>query len=234
MKSIKDTRLAQLLGGKGAYITLAAAVLAAGGAGAAAYSKAVKAAEESYDLSISQIDIPDAAEAEKKQTDILKEINKTDSSSSSKADSAPSLDKKIQPNVMPVNGEILEPFSFGELVKSKTLGIWKTHDGVDIAAEAGTPVKAMNRGEVTAVEEDPLWGYTVTIDHGSGIMGYYYNLSSAVAVKEGDMVESGQTIGAVGDTAEIEAAVGSHLHFGLKKNGEWTDPISYIDPMSNK
>ena len=99
MKSIKDTRLAQLLGGKGAYITLAAAVLAAGGAGAAAYSKAVKAAEESYDLSISQIDIPDAAEAEKKQTDILKEINKTDSSSSSsKADSAPSLDKKIQPN----------------------------------------------------------------------------------------------------------------------------------------
>ena len=135
---------------------------------------------------------------------------------------------------MPVNGDILEPFSGGELVKSETLNVWKTHDGVDISAEAGTPVKAMNKGEVTQVEKDALWGYTVIIDHGSGVMGYYYNLSSAVSVKEGDKVQSGQVIGAVGETAEIEAASGPHLHFGLKKNGEWIDPVSFIDPYANK
>lgn len=234
MKSIKETKLAQLLGGKGAYITLAAAVLAAGGAGAAAYSKAVKTAEQGYDFSISVPDTRSTAAADKKQGGVVKEDSSSVSESKKEDDSSSKEVQKTQPNVMPVNGEILSPFSFGELVKSETLGVWKTHDGVDIAAEVGTPVKAMNSGEVTEVKEDALWGYTVIIDHGSGIMGYYYNLSSGVAVKEGDKVQSGQTIGAVGDTAEIEAAMGSHLHFGLKKNGEWIDPISFIDPMSNK
>jgi murein DD-endopeptidase MepM/ murein hydrolase activator NlpD len=74
----------------------------------------------------------------------------------------------------------------------------------------------------------------VIIDHGSGIMGYYYNLTSAVTVEEGDEVQSGEVIGAVGDTAEIELAESTHLHFGLKQNGEWIDPISYIDPIGTK
>lgn len=228
MKSLKETKLAQILGGRGAYITLAAVVLAAGGAGAAAYGKAVKTAEQGYDFSISD---NSAAEAEKKQSGVLKSDSGDSSLSDSKNDS---LSQKTQPNVMPVNGEILNPFSNGELVKSETLGIWKTHDGVDISAETGTPVKAMNKGEVTEVKNDALWGYSVTIDHGSGIMGYYCNLSSAVAVKEGDEVQAGQVIGAVGDTAEIESAMSSHLHFGIRKNGEWIDPVSFIDPFSNK
>lgn len=229
MKSIKETRFAQLIGAKGAYMALAAAVLAAGGAGAAAYSKAVKTAEESYELNISKNSLPDAAAAEKKQTNVIKPPSESSSVVEKVSD-----EQKTQPNVMPINGEILEPFSFNELVKSKTLGIWKTHDGVDISASIGDPVKSMNKGEVTAVEEDPLWGYTVVVDHGGGIMGYYYNLSSAVAVEEGDKVQAGQTLGAVGDTAQIEAAVGTHLHFALKRNGDWIDPIGYIDPMSNK
>lgn len=239
MKSLKETKMVRLLGSKGTYIALAAALVATVGAGAAAYSKAVKTAQDSYDFSLNtpgaaEISIPDTLPTEKKQSGVLR----TDDSSSrrddeDKTESQP-LDVKTQPNVMPVNGEILAPFSGGELVKSETLGIWKTHDGVDIAASAGTPVKAMNRGEVTSVAEDPLWGYTVIIDHGSGVMGYYYNLSSAVAVSEGDSVQAGQTIGAVGDTAEIEAAMASHLHFGLKRNGEWIDPISFIDPAKSK
>ncbi len=182
MRSIKDSKIAKLIGGKGAYITLAAVVLAAGGAGAAAYGKAVKNAEKSFDYSFSQSGLSSlsdsAAQADNKQSGVAK-----DSSSPSRAEDP---DEKTQPNVMPVNGDILEPFSGGELVKSETLNVWKTHDGVDISAEAGTPVKAMNKGEVTQVEKDALWGYTVIIDHGSGVMGYYYNLSSAVSVKEGD------------------------------------------------
>lgn len=236
MKPIKETKIAQLLGGKGAYITLAAAVLAAGGAGAVAYGKAVKTAENGYDFSIAESNLNDlfdsdsAAQADDKQSGVVKESDS--SSGENSGDSA--AETQTQPNVMPVNGEIINPFSFGELVKSETLGVWKTHDGVDIAAEAGTAVKAMNKGEVTQVSEDPLWGYTVIIDHGSGIMGYYYNLTSAVTVEEGDEVQSGEVIGAVGDTAEIELAESTHLHFGLKQNGEWIDPISYIDPIGTK
>ena len=239
-KSIMKKALG-LVGGKGAYIMLAAAAIAAGGAGAATYGRAVKNAENGYDLSIPDLTVssPDsfsdnsAAAADKKQTGVRRETPPPADSSS--ADS-PREDKvvKTAPNVMPVNGKVIKPFSDGELVKSETLGVWKTHDGVDIEADTGTAVKAMNRGRVTQVKDDPLWGYTVAIDHGSGVMSFYYNLSSAVAVSEGDDVEAGQTIGAVGDTAEIEAAEASHLHFALKHNGEWIDPISYIDPAGSK
>lgn len=239
MKKSATSKIAGFFGGKGAYFALACAVIAAGGAGAAAYGKAVLSAEKSYDIEMPQLDSSSfagdmsAAAAEKKQQG----VKRGDSSlaGSSSADTS-SSDKsaKSSPNLMPVNGKILTPYSGGELVKSGTLGIWKTHDGVDIAAEQGTPVKAMNSGEVTQVSEDPLWGYTVMIDHGNGVMSCYYNLSSAVAVSEGDEVEAGQTIGAVGDTAEIEAAEASHLHFAVKYNGEWIDPIGYIKPNSNK
>ena len=82
--------------------------------------------------------------------------------------------------------------------------------------------------------EDPLWGNCVIIDHGNGIESHYYNLSKAITVIEGDEVNSGEVIGAIGDTAEIEAAEASHLHFGVKRNGSWIDPISFIDPNSNK
>ena len=68
----------------------------------------------------------------------------------------------------------------------------------------------------------------LSVDHGSGITGYYYSLSKAMNVVEGDRVNAGEVIGAVGDTAECEAAEVSHLHFGLKKNDSWIDPIEYI------
>lgn len=235
MKSLKDTRLARLIGGKGAYITLAAAVLAAGGAGAAAYVKAVNTAEQGYDFSISDEQYDSVVEAEVKQDGVEKEDGSSDVSSEEETSSDESSESAAaQPNVMPVNGEILNPFSGGELVRSEPLGVWRTHDGVDIAADLGTVVKAMNSGEVTQIAEDPLWGYTVIIDHGSGIMSYYYNLSSSVMVEEGDTVQSGEAIGAVGDTADIESGMASHLHFAVQKNGEWIDPLTYIDPIGNK
>ena len=59
-------------------------------------------------------------------------------------------------NIMPVEGEIDVPFSNGELVKSVTLGVWKTHDGADILCDAGTDVKSMSDGIVKEIKDDPL------------------------------------------------------------------------------
>ncbi len=218
--SLKETKVGKALGAKGVYITLAACLLALGGAGVAAYNKAMNDINDS--LTISQ---PDSSVAEKqadnKKTDVKKETSSKDE-----------IDIQTQPNIMPVNGEILNPFSNGELVKSETLGVWKTHDGVDIKADLAQPVKAMNKGRVTKIWEDALWGNCITIDHGNGIIGHYYNLSKEMSVSEGDEVNAGEVIGSVGDTAQAEAAELSHLHFGLKKNGEWIDPIEFIDPVS--
>ena len=70
--------------------------------------------------------------------------------------------------VRPADGEILEAFSDGELVKSRTLSVWKTHDGIDIAAAQGENVKSICAGTVSEVTDDPMMGITVVIDHGSG------------------------------------------------------------------
>ena len=86
------------------------------------------------------------------------------------------IDTETQPFVMPVKGDIINPFSNGELVKSETLGYWQTHDGVDIKAKAGTKVVAMTNGTVTKVIEDPLFGTVIIINHGNNIEGHYYNL----------------------------------------------------------
>jgi murein DD-endopeptidase MepM/ murein hydrolase activator NlpD len=130
------------------------------------------------------------------------------------------------PKVMPVEGEIIQQFSNNELVRSNTLGVWKTHDGVDIRAELGTPVVSMTNGVVSEVYADPLWGICVVIDHGDGILGCYFGLDKNVTVSVGQEVSSGDVIGAVGNTAEIEITESPHLHFGVKKNGEWIDPLS--------
>lgn len=229
---LKNSTLGRKLGPKGLYITLGACLIALGGAGVAAYNKTVSDINDSL-----VIEQPEGEQqADNKKTDVEKEESSLGDVSSSQADNSSdnALDIQTQPNVMPVNGEILNPFSNGELVKDATLGVWKTHDGVDIKADVGTQVKAMNKGKVTKVWEDALWGNCITIDHGSGVIGHYYSLSKAMNVTEGDEVNAGEVIGSVGDTAECEAAELSHLHFGLKKNGEWIDPIEFIKGSSSK
>lgn len=69
----------------------------------------------------------------------------------------------------PVPGPMLAPFSGDELVYNETLGDWRTHNGVDLAAEAGEPVKAAALGRVSAVYQDAVWGWTVEVSDGAGV-----------------------------------------------------------------
>lgn len=134
--------------------------------------------------------------------------------------------------VMPVPGEITQPFSGKELVKSKTTGAWQTHNGVDFAANPGDAVKAIAKGVVTSVGEDGLWGICVEIDHGSGIVSKYCGLNTGIVVTVGQELTGGTVIGAVGDTAEMELAEDPHLHLELKQNGSFIDPEAWIKGQS--
>lgn len=235
-------RITKVIGAKWLYITAAASMAVMAGAGIIAYNKASHTIGESFELNIPDTSVTEQADA--KQEGIKKPSADNDESSetdivpkeedSGKQDGKTDENLNVQPNIMPVNGKIINAFSGGELVKSDTLGVWKTHDGVDIKADKGTAVKSMNHGTVTKVWEDTLWGYSVTIDHGNGIVGHYHSLTSAVAVAEGDEVNSGDIIGYVGETAAVESTLGAHLHFAIKKNGEWIDPIGYINPLGIK
>ena len=124
---------------------------------------------------------------------------------------------------------VINPFSGTELVKNETTGSWQTHNGTDIAAEVGTEVFAVSPGEVTAVNEDPLWGITVIIDHHNGYISRYCSLAKDLSVQEGDSVVSGDVIGVTGDTADIESALEPHLHIEIMHNGSYQDPMSFFN-----
>lgn len=130
--------------------------------------------------------------------------------------------------VEPLKGEVLTAFSMDQLVYSPTLADWRTHDGVDISAKPGTTVLAATAGTVSSVEDHPLMGTTVIIDHQGGYATTYSNLQSKPTVSPGDTVTAGQIIGAVGTTASAEAAQSPHLHFSVSLNGEAVDPGEFL------
>ena len=129
---------------------------------------------------------------------------------------------------MPIKGEIIQEFSKGELVKSETMGDWRTHDGIDIAAKQSTPVKAAADGTVCEINNDNIWGTCIVIDHGSGMKSYYFGLNEKIQVKLDQSVKSGDVIGSVGTSNQLESALPEHLHFGMKKEEVWVDPMDYL------
>ncbi len=131
--------------------------------------------------------------------------------------------------VSPLKGEVLAAFSVDELLYSETLADWRTHDGIDIAARAGTNVLAASAGTVLSVEDDALMGTTVTLEHSGGYQTVYANLQAKPPVSKGDSVTAGQIIGAVGSTAAAESAQGPHLHFSVTKDGDVVDPNTFLN-----
>ncbi len=132
--------------------------------------------------------------------------------------------------VSPVEGEVLSAFSADELSYNETLGDWRTHDGVDIAAAVGDTVLSAAAGTVLAVRDDPLMGTTVTIAHDEGYETTYANLQAQAAVLAGDEVAAGQIIGQVGETAAVEASQPPHLHFEVSLDGQPIDPETFLHP----
>jgi murein DD-endopeptidase MepM/ murein hydrolase activator NlpD len=102
------------------------------------------------------------------------------------------------------------------------------HRGVDIAAEVGTTIVAPAPGTVTFA--GPVGGYLfMTIDHG-GDLSSTYSWLSARLVKKGDHVVQGQPIAITG-WGHPGAPI-PHLHLGVKLDGSYVDPLSYLGPVS--
>lgn len=133
--------------------------------------------------------------------------------------------------VLPLHGETVMPFSMDELLYNETMGDWRTHNGVDIAADEGTAVVAAASGKVTSVVNDYWMGSTVTIACGDNYELTYASLSHPT-VSAGDTVGAGDTIGSVGATALQEEALGAHLHFSVVRNGVLMDPAVYLSKAS--
>lgn len=126
--------------------------------------------------------------------------------------------------IMPVEGEITAAFSGDVLTYNKTLKTWMTHNGIDIAAKAGTDVCAALSGEVSQVYMDESRGLTVEVSHSGDKKTVYVGLAEA-DVKAGDKVNAGTKLGMLG-TPAFESHGGAHLHFEYTVKGEYKDPKS--------
>ena len=103
------------------------------------------------------------------------------------------------------------------------LHVARAHRGVDYGAPAGAPVVAVAAGTVVSATYDNANGRMVRLRHPSGYESYYLHLSKfAAGIRAGVRVAQGETIGLVGSSG---LATGPHLHFGLKRNGVYVNPL---------
>ena len=120
--------------------------------------------------------------------------------------------------VTPVSGIITSRFGSRESIR--TYG----HTGLDIAAPAGTSIRAAADGTVTFAGYSGGYGYVVKMSHGNGIETYYAHCSE-LYVSAGEKIEAGDVIAAVGSTGN---STGNHLHFEVLVDGTEIDPQNYL------
>lgn len=124
---------------------------------------------------------------------------------------------------LPIRGPVTSRFG---MRFHPVTGVYKLHDGVDIAAPCGTPVASPRAGRVAAVYTNVAWGNRVVIDHGV-IQGRpfsttYNHLESLPPLRIGQSLAAGARIGEVGSTGY---STGCHLHWGMLVNGTAVDPL---------
>lgn len=136
--------------------------------------------------------------------------------------------KKTFTTTSPVSGDTIGDYAMDCLSYNETTRDWRTHNGIDLAAEDGAPVCAAADGTVYTTYEDDTMGFTVVIRHDGGYTTKYSSLKEELAVKPGDAVTMGQTIGYAGDTALIETVMGSHVHFSVSYQDEPMDPEEFL------
>ncbi len=125
---------------------------------------------------------------------------------------------------VPTEAEATGAFSWPSL-GMLTQGYWYGHRAVDIGSAVGSAIRAADGGYIAfAGWTDVGYGYLVVVDHQNGYQTYYAHLSN-IFVQEGEVVDRGQVIGAMGSTGN---STGPHLHFEVRFNGYPTNPLIYL------
>lgn len=121
-------------------------------------------------------------------------------------------------SVNPTSGNITSRYGSRESIRDHT------HKGLDIAAKTGTPIKAVADGTVRFAGVMGGYGNLIIISHGNNVETYYGHCSK-LYIKQGQKVNAGDLIGAVGSTGN---STGAHLHFEIRLNGVYVNPQQYL------
>ena len=120
----------------------------------------------------------------------------------------------------------------GTFIRPVNVGIYasygyrwgRMHEGIDLAAPTGTPIKAADGGTVVSAGWHSNYGYMIIIDHGANTRTLYAHCSK-LNVSAGNKVYQGQVIGLVGNTGR---STGPHCHFEIHINGRTVNPANYV------
>ncbi len=234
---------------KGFYLVLALCIVGASAAAWATAKRTITSIDkhsQNTQISISSSSSDPAVVTDAPQSNIEKPKESSSSqvsaASSSSASSKPEKAEKptassqsgSTPKTEPIvytlpmaSSEVIEPYSDGELVKNKTLGVWRAHNAIDLKGTAGEKVSAVCSGVITSMGTDPLWGGYIEVKNADGISARYTGVVVDKSLKKGDNVRGGQSLGTLGEIP-AENDKGVHLHFSMSKDGESVDPGLYI------
>jgi murein DD-endopeptidase MepM/ murein hydrolase activator NlpD len=129
--------------------------------------------------------------------------------------------KSPAPLSAPVEGRLSSAFG---IRNNPITGSPQFHQGIDIAAAAGTPFRAASDGTVVFAGMMNGYGNTVIVDHGGGSRTLYGH-AAQVLVKAGDVVKAEQSLGLIGSTGR---STGPHLHFETAVGGQSLDPTALL------
>lgn len=197
----------------------------------ASYNAKIKAAEsEAAEMQQSIAGIQAAIRAEENNIAAIEaEIRRQEEEARRKAEAE---GRKFEPMTIgnisftwPCPGQSRITSHFGDR-ESPTEGASTNHKGVDVGAPSGTPVVAAAGGTVVISQYSSSAGNYIMISHGGGVYTVYMHLSS-LGVSKGTAVSRGDRIGAVGSTGY---STGPHLHFGIRINGGYVNPLNYVRP----
>ena len=233
-------RIISFFKGKGFYLALSLCILAAAGSSFWAIRNVMQKLGEGGTSQVEQggtqqWDIP-GAQVEEKVNDVPKPSARPSQGSQSQSGagaqqgqaggSGEPADAAVPSFVKPVAGQIVQGFSGEELVYNATLGDWRTHNGIDYACAKDAAVQSPTAGTVVLAGSDGSWGPTVAIKDSAGRVWRLCGVASP-AVKEGETVSAGQTLGKVGSVS-CECAEESHIHLEVKQDDSYLDPAKLM------
>ena len=219
----KTNGIVRFLRDKGYYLVLLLCAAAVGVSGYLLLSGRDKTPAQ--EVKASESGVHEQVDASKPRTADVMATQPSGKTEPTEPSQASKSDLKV---VAPVDGEPVNSFAADFLAYNTTTRDWRTHEGVDLAAAAGAPVKAAADGTVYTIYDDDSLGTTVVLRHENGYTTHYSNLAEEVSVKVGDKVKAGDELGKIGATANIETASEPHLHFEVYRNNSPIDPTEFL------
>lgn len=122
------------------------------------------------------------------------------------------------PGGLPISGRLSSQYG---LRVHPIMGGMRWHNGVDLAAPAGTPIRATSAGVVSRADWTGGYGLLVELDNGAGLQTLYGHMSR-IAVSAGQKVQMGDVLGYVGSTG---LSTGPHVHYEVRRDGRSVDPL---------